>query len=63
MSIKSTGPPICQPAYRTPLLKRRIIDECIDDMLNHIAMVYLDDIVIYSNNMDEHINHIRLVFD
>ncbi len=34
MSIKSTGPPICQPAYRTPLLKRRIIDECIDDMLN-----------------------------
>ena len=184
MSIKSTGPPICQPAYMTPLLKRRIIDECIDDMLHqgiirpstspwsspitlvkkpddstrfcvdyrklnavtvsdsyplalisdildqignstifttldlkagywqiemeeqsipktafrchrglyeflrlpfglkngpaafqrimdtvlsgligHIAMVYLDDIVIYSNNRDEHINHIRLVFD
>ena len=32
-------------------------------LIGHIAMVYLDDIVIYSNNMDEHINHIRLVFD
>ena len=33
MKIITTGPPICQPAYRTPLLKRTVINTCIDDML------------------------------
>ena len=33
MKIETTGPPICQPAYRTPLLKRSVINTCIDDML------------------------------
>ena len=33
MKIMTTGPPICQPAYRTPLLKRSVINTCIDYML------------------------------
>ena len=33
MKIETTGPPICQPTYRTMLLKRNLINEYIDDML------------------------------
>ena len=34
LRIQTTGPPIAQKAYRAPLLKRQIIDEEIDKMLN-----------------------------
>ncbi len=33
--IKTTGPPICQRAYRTPLAKREIIDREVQRMLRH----------------------------
>ena len=39
------------------------MDTVLSGLIVHNAMVYLDDIVIYSNNTDEHNNHIRLVFD
>ena len=28
-----------------------------------IAMVYIDDIIIYSNNFEDHLKHIKMVFD
>lgn len=34
LTITTTGPPISQKAYRTPLHKRRIIEDAIDEMLN-----------------------------
>ena len=33
MTIQTTGLTISQPSDRTPLLKRNLISECIDDML------------------------------
>ena len=33
MTITTNGPPICQAAYRTPLHKRQLVDEAIDEML------------------------------
>lgn len=30
-------------------------------MLNRWVTVYIDDILIYSNSLEEHVNHIRLV--
>ena len=33
LRIKTTGPPICQKAYRMPLNKRQIVEDMIDDML------------------------------
>ena len=31
------------------------------DMLNRFVFVYLDDILIFSRNCDEHVQHVRLV--
>ena len=31
--IETTGPPICQRAYRTPLTKRMVISDLVDEML------------------------------
>ena len=33
MSIKTTRPPISQATYRTPLHKRKLDDDAIDEML------------------------------
>ena len=33
MTIKTTGPPISLPAYRTPLVKRKLVEEAVADML------------------------------
>lgn len=33
ISIETNSPPICQPAYRTALSKRKLVEEAIDDML------------------------------
>ena len=34
MHIETTGPPISLPAYRTPIHKRKLVDDAIDEMLN-----------------------------
>lgn len=31
--------------------------------LRKFAMVYIDDIIIYSNTVEEHLEHLRLVFE
>ena len=31
--IETEGPPICQQAYRTPLTKRALVEEAVQDML------------------------------
>ena len=33
LRIHTTGPPICQRAYRTPLTKRQVISDLVDEML------------------------------
>ena len=41
---------------------QRVMDWVFKDLLGTCVMVYIDDIVIYSKNMDEHISHLELVF-
>ena len=33
ISIETTGPPISQSAYRTPLAKRKLVEDAVEDML------------------------------
>ena len=39
------------------------MDKVLASLIGKCVMVYIDDIVIYSKNMDDHLAHIQLVFD
>ena len=46
-----------------PSTFQRYISHVLNEYLWRFALVYIDDIIIYSKNMKEHIEHIRLVFE
>ena len=39
------------------------MDEVFQDYLDKFMIVYLDDIVVYSKNVDEHLHHLQLIFN
>mgnify|MGYP004725767677 FL=1 len=39
-----------------------LMQEVLKEFLDKFIMVYLDDIAIYSNSMEEHVEHLRQVF-
>ena len=41
---------------------QRAMDLVFRDMLGKLVLVYIDDIVIFSKNMQEHVQHLELVF-
>lgn len=45
----------------SPSVLQAFINDTTWDMLNRWVTVYIDDILIYSNSLEEHVNHIRLV--
>ena len=40
-----------------------LMNQVLKDLINKICEVYLDDIIIYSINLEEHINHVQTVAD
>uniref|UniRef100_A0A8C9ZTG8 Gypsy retrotransposon integrase-like protein 1 n=1 Tax=Sander lucioperca TaxID=283035 RepID=A0A8C9ZTG8_SANLU len=44
-----------------PAVFQALVNDVLRDMLNVFVFVYLDDILIFSRNLDEHINHVRAV--
>src|ERR1700675_468903 len=40
----------------------RLMDEVFQDYLDRFLIVYLDDIVVYSKSLDEHLHHLELIF-
>ena len=44
-----------------PATFQRMINDILKPFLRKFVTVYLDDICIYSNNYDDHIEHLRLV--
>lgn len=38
-----------------------LINEVFRDMLNHYVIAYIDDILIYSPNLEQHITHVRAI--
>ena len=41
----------------------RLMNHALHAFLGRIAVVYFDDILVYSKNLDEHINHLYCVLD
>ncbi len=44
-----------------PAVFQALINDVLRDMLNRFVFVYLDDILIFSKNLQEHVQHVRLV--
>ncbi|KAI2658093.1 Transposon Tf2-6 polyprotein [Labeo rohita] len=45
----------------SPFYFQAFINEVFRDMLNRYVIVYIDDILIYSNSLHEHVNHVKAV--
>jgi len=46
-----------------PATFQAYINHVLEDLLNYICVVYLDDILIYFENKDEHTLHVRIVLE
>jgi len=44
-----------------PSVFQRFIQDILDQVIGTCVQVYLDDIIIYSKNINEHVNHVKLV--
>lgn len=45
-----------------PSTFQRVMDEVLKDLQNKICMVYMDDIIIFSTSLQEHIQNLKMVF-
>ena len=44
-----------------PAVFQALINDVLRDMLNHFVFVYLDDILIFSKSLDDHVSHVKCV--
>ena len=44
-----------------PAVFQRCMVSCLDDLIGQVAIVYLDDVLVYSESFDDHIEHLRTV--
>lgn len=44
-----------------PAVFQALVNDVLRDFLNHSVFVYLDDILIFPQNLEEHITHVRQV--
>lgn len=45
-----------------PSTFQRVMDNVLKEYLNEFCLVYMDDVIVFSKSLQEHINHLRLVF-
>ena len=44
-----------------PAVFQALVNDVLRDVINHNVFVYLDDILIFSDTLEEHVSHVRLV--
>ncbi|KAJ9505148.1 hypothetical protein QJQ45_012840 [Haematococcus lacustris] len=49
--------------FNAPATFQRVMNDAFAPVLNQCALVYLDDILVMSKSVDEHLKHLRKVFD
>jgi uncharacterized protein YcaQ len=42
---------------------QRAMEKVLKGLLGTIALLYIDDILIYSRNEEEHVQHLQILFD
>jgi hypothetical protein len=47
----------------TPAVFQYMMNDIFQEYLDHFVVIYLDDILIYSKNEEEHEHHVRLVLE
>lgn len=50
-------------AKGAPAVFQRRMNTVLSGLINKICMVYLDDVIVYSNTLEEHEEKLRMVFD
>lgn len=45
----------------SPSVFQALINDVFRDMLNRYVIIYIDDILIYSDSLEDHLNHVRAV--
>ena len=46
-----------------PVTFQRVLDNILCDLQGKVCLVYMDDIIIFSTSLEEHIKHLKLVFE
>ncbi|KAJ9509896.1 hypothetical protein QJQ45_011500 [Haematococcus lacustris] len=54
---------LCFGLTNAPATFQRVMNEAFAEVINDCALVYLDDILVMSENTEEHLVHLRRVFD
>ena len=55
----------CMPfrLCNTPATFQRLMQNCLGELNLTYCLIYLDDIITFSNNEDDHLHHMRVIFD
>ena len=54
---------IQQGDCNTPVTHQALMNHIFSSYIGQFMDIYLDDIVIYSDSLDEHVKHVKLVID
>ena len=47
----------------SPITYQRMMEECLSDLLLKICCIFIDDVTIFGQTYEEHLDNLRLVFD
>lgn len=46
-----------------PATFQRLMNNILKEYINDFCIVYIDDIIVFSDSVEEHIEHLRKIFD
>ena len=46
-----------------PTTMPKMINKTLQSYLDRFAIIYMDDILVYSNTKDQHVKHVKMVLD
>ena len=47
----------------TPVTFQRLMQNCLGELNLTYCLIYLDDVITFSNDEDDHLHHMRVIFD